>query len=395
MKRLWLMAIVVLAAVGTAGAQGTNPRAGTRPRRPAVPVKPPAAAPMKAPGKAPEAAPVPATTAGYADALEERAATKNTPPQKRVLALYYPWYGTPDRSGKWLHQAGVDAEKKVISTHTRYPAAGAYDSSDPAVIDRHLQQARAAGIDVLVCSWWGREDPTDKAIRALLAQAPKFNVSICLLWEKLAKPGDPQGVLEELGYLAQVMGRQPGYFKEGGKPVLFLFQQVCTGISPDEWAGVLNTAARQYEPGVMAIGDGGAQLDAILWDGLYTLGFVRQMEEKSPTVCARIQRDTFRVPILLGRRTGRVSVVTLVPGHDDRKVPTTPDRRKPLILEREDGRLYTALWDQAVKDDPDWVLINSFNQWHAGTEIEPSAELGEQYLTLTRENAARFKRPRR
>ena len=45
-----------------------------------------------------------------------------------------------------------------------------------------------------------------------------------------------------------------------------------------------------------------------------------------------------------------------------------------------------------MQDNPDWVLINSFNQWHSGTEIEPSAELGDQYLTLTREAAVRFKK---
>jgi hypothetical protein len=62
------------------------------------------------------------------------------------------------------------------------------------------------------------------------------------------------------------------------------------------------------------------------------------------------------------------------------------------VLEREEGGLYRALWEQALRDQPDWVLINSFNQWHSGTEIEPSAEYGEQYLTLTREFAARFKK---
>ena len=385
--RNWLIGWAVLGLTGAAFAQGTT----VRPKRPAPPSAPVTNAPAPKPGSEPQPA---GTAVAGPDALAERAALKNSAPQKRVLALYYPWYGTPEKSGKWLHQDGVNAEKRTIASHARFPASGPYDSTDPAVIDRHLQQARAAGIDVLVCSWWGRDDATDKAVRALLARAPSFNVSICLLWEKLGKPGDPKAALEELGYLLQVMGRQPGYFKEGGKPVLFLYRQVCLDLSVDRWAEVLTEASRRYEPGVMALGDGGAAVDTLLWDGLYTLGFVRQMEEKSPTVCARVQRDTFRVPILLGRRTGRVSVVTLSPGYDDRKVPLGGERKSPLLVEREEGRLYTALWDQAVKDDPDWVLINSFNQWHAGTEIEPSAELGEQYLTLTRENASRFKRTR-
>ena len=39
----------------------------------------------------------------------------------------------------------------------------------------------------------------------------------------------------------------------------------------------------------------------------------------------------------------------------------------------------------------DWVLIDSFNQWEIGTEIEPSREYGDLYLKLTAEQAARFK----
>jgi hypothetical protein len=41
--------------------------------------------------------------------------------------------------------------------------------------------------------------------------------------------------------------------------------------------------------------------------------------------------------------------------------------------------------------DPDWVLVESFNHWEIGTEIEPSVQFGDQYLKLTAEYAARFK----
>ena len=40
---------------------------------------------------------------------------------------------------------------------------------------------------------------------------------------------------------------------------------------------------------------------------------------------------------------------------------------------------------------PDWILIDSFNQWETGSEIEPSVEFGDLYLKLTAEYAARFK----
>ena len=58
--------------------------------------------------------------------------------------------------------------------HAHYPVGGPYDSADTKVIERHLSEAKAAGIDTLVCSWWGRQDPTDRAIRLLLQRAPRM-----------------------------------------------------------------------------------------------------------------------------------------------------------------------------------------------------------------------------
>ena len=31
------------------------------------------------------------------------------------------------------------------------------------------------------------------------------------------------------------------------------------------------------------------------------------------------------------------------------------------------------------------LLVTSFNEWHEGTELEPSTEYGEMYLNLTRD----------
>jgi len=49
------------------------------------------------------------------------------------------------------------------------------------------------------------------------------------------------------------------------------------------------------------------------------------------------------------------------------------------------------LWNAAIKADPDWVMITSFNEWHKGTEIEPSIEYGEKYVELTAKLVREFK----
>ena len=41
---------------------------------------------------------------------------------------------------------------------------------------------------------------------------------------------------------------------------------------------------------------------------------------------------------------------------------------------------------------PDWVLITSWNEWHEGSEIEPSVENGDRELKTTRQFAPKFTR---
>lgn len=50
-------------------------------------------------------------------------------PPKQVLAFYYPWYGSQEYSGRWIHWQDVEPQKKAIGSSTHYPVIGAYDST--------------------------------------------------------------------------------------------------------------------------------------------------------------------------------------------------------------------------------------------------------------------------
>jgi hypothetical protein len=77
-----------------------------------------------------------------------------------------------------------------------------------------------------------------------------------------------------------------------------------------------------------------------------------------------------------------------MPGYDDSHI----GRESPKIISRENGALYKKLWKAAGKANPDWVLITSFNEWHEGTEIEPSIEYGEKFVELTAKFTREFKK---
>ncbi|RLE58840.1 MAG: hypothetical protein DRN53_07805, partial [Thermoprotei archaeon] len=58
---------------------------------------------------------------------------------------------------------------------------------------------------------------------------------------------------------------------------------------------------------------------------------------------------------------------------------------------RQDGRYYIDSWNTALKHDPDWIFITSWNEWYENSQIEPSVEYGTMYLFLTKQQVMRFK----
>lgn len=71
---------------------------------------------------------------------------------------------------------------------------------------------------------------------------------------------------------------------------------------------------------------------------------------------------------------------TVIPGYNDTEI-----RSPGFKVERENGNYYNSIWKIAKKSNPDYYLITSFNEWHEGTEIEPSLEYGYRYINLTAE----------
>lgn len=307
---------------------------------------------------------------------------------KRVMALYYPWYQTKSYSHRWAHQSGIESQHRRMATHTHYPVQGPYDSADPAVTDRQLKQAEEAGIDTLVCSWWGPKDPTDKALRLLLMRAVKTQIKICVLWERLTPPATADTPESDLAYIVQTFGTQPAYLSLNNKPVVFAYEGVSRQIHSVNWSQFRKAFDTRFAPGVFLLGVGLDPLDAALWDAQYTLGEDFRTRGTSPEDLARAHEQEYAQSL---RQVDRISVVTVEPGYDDRKPSAALGLRARKFIARQNGKVYSALWQQALREDPDWILVNSFNQWHVGTEIEPSVELGDTYLKLTGKFARRFK----
>ncbi len=87
---------------------------------------------------------------------------------KHVLAFYYPWYGNPQISGRWVHWSDVDEVNQTIGNATHYPLLGPYDSQDPDLVAQHVSQACQIGLTGFIVSWWGQNSFEDQAVPLLL-----------------------------------------------------------------------------------------------------------------------------------------------------------------------------------------------------------------------------------
>lgn len=321
--------------------------------------------------------------------------------QKLVLAFYYPWYRTIEDSGYCTWNFGglqyEDRDKRCAENKNtpRLPAGGLYDSLNPEVVRRHLDESRRAGIDGWVVSWWGRGDQTDAALALVLDEAgehaPGFKIAVyyemipgCRGWtcDEMKGPEKVKAALDDFRWLHSRYFSHPSYLRADGRPVVFVYiRAMLHGMG--EWPQIIAQLRPEMELFLSA--DAATTfLDPLVpkvFDQVHFYNQVYELKILAPWLV------DYRGFVQRARCSGRSAAVTVIPGYDERLVPGRPGVR----LERKDGKTYEQIWEKALAAEPDWVLITSFNEWYEGSEIEPSQELGETYLDLTASYAARFK----
>jgi len=323
-----------------------------------------------------------------ASLLAERAKVRWTKVPKKVLAFYYGWYGNPKVSGRWVHWHEVDETNKRIGNSTHYPQLGPYDSHDPKVIEQHCHWAKEAGIDGFIVSWWQPNDFHDQGLPLLLDTAQRFGLEVTAYFETVPN-NDRTKALSDVLYLLERYGKHPAWLKLDGKPVLFVYGRAIGQIGLNGWLWVIGEVHRRYEGGAVFIGDQISRRAARIFDGIHTYNITGATQGKSADEIFAWAQKTFPKWVATAGE-GRIACLTIIPGYDDSKLP---DRKPPRpITERHGGRTYRVLWEAALQANPDWVLITSWNEWHEGSEIEPSVEHGDRELRTTAEFAPKFKR---
>jgi len=290
-------------------------------------------------------------------------------PERLVLAFYYTWFD----ENSW----GAD----------RVPdqPLARYVSRARVAMARQIEQAKGAGIDAFVVSWYGPRvegNQTETNFRALLDEAAARGFRLAVDFE-VTSPfyGGVEDVKAGLRALLATHANHPAYLRVGGKPVVFFWRQQRFDISM--WAAIRAAVDPNHDSLWIEEGVDVAPLSVFDGHHLYSVTW------NPPTDLAYTANKFARQVRGAASRWGspKVYVATVMPGYDDRKT----GRGNAFAVGRADGAYYARSWQAAIASAPDWIVITSFNEWPEGTYVEPSQAYGNRYLDLTATWSAVFR----
>jgi len=291
---------------------------------------------------------------------------------KLVLAFYYPWYGSPDGEHKYWSHWNPDRERM---TATDKPVLGYYDSYSTDVIRSHIEWAKEARIDGFIVSWWGIGSGEDIAMDYILKCAQDENFLIAIYYEP---ENNKEGILKDLRYIYNKYCNNSSFLKIDGRPVIFFYERSLKSLSSDEWLSVFEELSNENIK-LISIADNLSGEFISAFDGIHTYNpsfwDLEGLELK------------YNMARTITMTWGKLFCATVISGYND-----TYARKPGLSFPRDDGRLYEKIWDIAINSRPNMILITSFNEWHEGTEIEPSEEYGYRFIKLTKEFSDKFKK---
>jgi hypothetical protein len=328
--------------------------------------------------------------------------------ERRVLAFYYTWYGNttaypgeqPGSAGSWMHwnenghHPEVDLMDIGAAQHPTLNRSGIvlFDSGDPDAIRFHLDCATYAGIDSFISTWWGINDNHDYNFRTLLnvTNSSGYDMTHTVYFETVQdqyrsnNSACVTNLYNNLKYIVQSYGSHPKFLRVDGRPVIFVYATTARP-SMANWSSVVDLLhADGLNPFLIADLGGPRAVPADwlqVFDGFHVynpLGIYRDEPQNALPL--------FESMVLSSRANGKLACVTTLPGYNDTQV-----RDGVIPLRRQGGSIYQQSWDVAKRANPDWALICTFNEWHEGTEIEPSLENGTYYIDVTRDYITSFK----
>ncbi|MBN2273296.1 MAG: hypothetical protein JXK95_03100 [Bacteroidales bacterium] len=318
---------------------------------------------------------------------------------KKVLIHYMGWYG----------DTVADSFHNDINRHWRYgtantPLIGFYDSKDQSLLAYHVLLSWSCGIDGIIINVKDAYDAV--CMRSLIStiqwirgiDSTNFSYAFCISFDDqgfdLVFPYDT--TFQKLSHLRDsILPVLPCYLRYNDRPAIFVFDYPDKFMTAGDFKKVADEVFGSAPP-------------VIIWNSLddqenshqYVGGFYPWVQpgnkgwDKTGCNWGKEYLQWY-YPRVNAINTDYQYVFTcggVWPGFDDRKNTSWGGGR---YMSRNEGTVYDSTWFFVLSYDKPlplkWVVIETWNDWNEGTEIEPGIENGYQYLLSTIRNSNSFK----
>ena len=93
---------------------------------------------------------------------------------RHFIFEYYPWYST----SPWRHWDESDRRPPIDVASNYMPWLGAYESRSTVVIERHARWIKESGAGAINVSWWGRGSDVDRMVPALMDVMSDYDIHV-------------------------------------------------------------------------------------------------------------------------------------------------------------------------------------------------------------------------
>jgi len=300
-----------------------------------------------------------------------------------VLTAYFYWYDIYSKA-HIFDSDGSDA----LTDHP--PTLADFSYKSKAWHKTQLVDMMAAGVDVLLPVYWG-EPSQRKPNRPISEQPWSFSGLVPLAQardELLAEGKAPPRIgmfydTSTLQYnqagqridLTTAYGRQ--WFYESVRDFFSV-------IPPRHWAMIEGKPIVFLYSAAFAAAHDQSCMDYLRW------AFANEFGGHAPYVVREVSWQTQSDNVYAwGGALGlkNPGVASLGPGYDDSAVLG----RTPLIVSRERGAFFERNWLRFLNRPSKLVMVETWNEYHEGTDVADSLEYGRAYLELNRKYVDLFK----
>lgn len=300
-----------------------------------------------------------------------------------VLTPYFYWYDV-QTSAHIVNADGSDA----LTDHPATLAAFSYRSK--AWHKSELQDMLDAGVDVLLPVYWG--EPSQRRANTPVSGQPWSYAGLPPLVaardELLAEGQQPPkvGMFYDTSTLEyNAAGERIDLTTDRGRRWFYeSIRDFYSLIPPRHWAMIDDRPVIFLYSAAFAAAHDQTCIDYL------RQAFARDFGGRVPYVVREISWKVSTEQVYawggaLGLRNP--GVASLGPGYDHSAVPG----RTPLVVSREGGAFFERNWTRFLNRPSQLVMIETWNEFHEGTEIAASREYGRQYIGLNRKYADLFK----